>query len=292
MTRTAVAAVAAALIGFAAPALAHASTYSNPNAIAINGAGPATPYPSTISVDGLPGPVVQARVTLAGVSHSWPADVDVLLLGPGGQRTILMSDACGTQTSPLNLVTLTFDDVAAPLAELPPGCVSGTFRPTDYAPGEQSSFPVAGPHPAALSVFAGADPNGPWHLYVRDDVGPGDAGAITGGWSLELLPEARCGGRPATVATHVGTTGDDLINGTPGPDVIVGLGGRDELNGLGGKDRICGGSSKDTLRGAGGKDRLLGQGGKDLLHGGGADDVCSGGKGRDAAAACETEKGI
>ena len=39
-----------------------------------------------------------------------------------------------------------------------------------------------------------------------------------------------CNGR---LATHVGTEGDDEINGTAGPDVIVGLGGDDVINGLG-----------------------------------------------------------
>jgi Ca2+-binding RTX toxin-like protein len=62
-----------------------------------------------------------------------------------------------------------------------------------------------------------------------------------------------------TVATIVGTRGDDALTGTPGDDVIAGLGGDDVVRGGGGNDLVCG---------DGGTDRLLGGPGDDHLSGG------------------------
>ncbi len=56
--------------------------------------GPASPYPSTINVAGLGGTVTRVTVTLNGLRHTFPDDLDILLVGPGGS-VILMSDAGG-----------------------------------------------------------------------------------------------------------------------------------------------------------------------------------------------------
>jgi Ca2+-binding RTX toxin-like protein len=91
-------------------------------------------------------------------------------------------------------------------------------------------------------------------------------------------------------ATHVGTTGDDVIRGTTGDDVIVGLSGNDVLRGRGGRDILCGGTGGDVLVGGAGHDRLLGEwgddrivgnGGHDVLLGGAGDDIVKGGQGDD-----------
>lgn len=64
---------------------------------------------------------------------------------------------------------------------------------------------------------------------------------------------------PCSVATIVGTGGDDVLEGTDGADVIDGGGGDDRILGLGGDDVLCGGE---------GQDDLLGGPGADTLHGG------------------------
>jgi secreted trypsin-like serine protease len=75
-------------------------------------------------------------------------------------------------------------------------------------------------------------------------------------------------------ATHVGTDGDDVINGSDGDDVIVGLAGDDVINGGKGADLICGNGGDDLVRGGGGNDLILGGKGNDDLRGGwGADDL-------------------
>ena len=278
----------AVVVMLAIPSGASASTFSNPAAITIPAGaptvteGPASPYPSTIAVTGVPGNVVKARATLNGYSHAQPGDVEVLLVAPGGARTILMSSVCGGSAP--NPLTFTFEDAAS--ASLPDAgpCLSGTYKPSKDA--SNPSFPPPAPSgpqtTVAMSALNGAPAIGSWQLFVFDRVA-GDTGSIAGGWSLDLLTDATCSGRQATLT---GTTGDEELVGTEGDDVILGFGGRDTINGLGGNDVICGGSAKDTLKGGKAKDRLLGQKGADTLKGGGGNDTCKGGKGDDVEKSC------
>jgi RTX calcium-binding nonapeptide repeat (4 copies) len=288
---------------------AQASTFSNPLGIKIPGgapditSGPASPYPSGIGVAAVPGRIADVNVTITSFTHTCGADVDTLLVGPGAQRTILLSDAhihnCVAQPPPG--ATLTFDDEAAsayPCNQTP----SGSFKPAQNAftgsacPEGGDLFPPpapGGPYPAALSVFDGINPNGAWALYVYDHAG-GDVGSISG-WSLDILPTVSCAGKPATVGTLVGApaAGSETITGTPGPDIILGLAGRDRILGLGGNDLICGNESKDKLIGGPGKDLLMGGQGDDRLNGGNGRDTCKGGIGAgDKGKACEKEKAV
>jgi subtilisin-like proprotein convertase family protein len=161
--------------------------------------GVADPYPSTVSVSGLAGPVTKVTATVSGLSHTFPDDIDVLLVGPGGQRVILMSDVGGA----LDLVgvTLTFDD-AAP-AGLPDAgqVVSGTFRPTNFGT-EVDPFEARAPAPpygAALADFNGTNPNGTWSLFIVDDLSD-DNGALTG-WSITITTEDPATSTPTATAT-------------------------------------------------------------------------------------------
>ncbi|HKX62612.1 MAG TPA: DUF11 domain-containing protein, partial [Verrucomicrobiae bacterium] len=87
--------------------------YSNPEAVLLPelDPGPASIYPLNISVSGLTSAVDKVTVTLRNITHFWPDDLDVLLVGPGGVRVLLMSD-CGLDNV-ISDVTLTFDDAAA-----------------------------------------------------------------------------------------------------------------------------------------------------------------------------------
>ena len=91
--------------------------FCNPARITINQANAATPYPSLVTASGIPSGPIRVTATLNGVSHATLADVDILLVGPGGQNVLLLSDAGGSA----NLVnaTFTFDDNAA--AQIPGG---------------------------------------------------------------------------------------------------------------------------------------------------------------------------
>lgn len=165
---------------------------SNPDPITIPQFDQADPYPSTIELSGLAGTVVDVRVTLFGLGHAFPEDLDVLLVGPSGQSAVLMADLGGGTDQPIEGVTITFDDAAPDAAPDRRQLIPGTFRPTtgDEGLGDCCGFQGTPPAPSApyggaLAVFAGTDPNGTWSLFVYDDTG-GDAGEIAGGWELDI----------------------------------------------------------------------------------------------------------
>ncbi|HEX7176093.1 MAG TPA: proprotein convertase P-domain-containing protein, partial [Pyrinomonadaceae bacterium] len=163
----------------------------------VGGIAPSSPYPSAINVSGVTGTVSKVSARLNNFSHTFPGDVDVLLVGPGGQKLMLMSDM-GSGTDAVN-ATLTFDDTAPAIGA---AVVTGAFRPTNSGTGDIFPAPApAGPYPdpQLLSVFNGVNPNGTWSLYVVDDAGT-DAGSITGGWELIITTEQRvCCDSPCTI---------------------------------------------------------------------------------------------
>ena len=178
-------------IGGAAPADAGkrfktiTKRYSNPAAIVLPEVGVAVPYPSQIIVGGLKsGQIKDVNVILHGFSHTYPRDVDILLVGPNGENAIVLSDIAGsTDVTGLHLV---LDDQSA--VPLPEGVLtSGTYHPTNADDGDTGD-PFTGQTPSGnslLAIFKGDDPNGSWRLYVVDDHG-GDQGSIVAGWSVEI----------------------------------------------------------------------------------------------------------
>jgi hypothetical protein len=167
----------------AAPARAAVFSNTAPIAIPASAAsGQSNPYPSAITVAGLTGAITNVDVTLTGASHTWPGDIDVLLVGPFGQSVVLLADT-GSATDIVS-VNLTFDDAALTTATTP--IVSGTFRPTNIGSFSGTPPSPVGPYGSALSVFNGTVPIGTWNLFVFDDVAVVDSGSLAGGWSLDI----------------------------------------------------------------------------------------------------------
>jgi subtilisin-like proprotein convertase family protein len=176
-------------------------------------------YPAPITVAGLIGPITDVDLTLHGLTHTFSGDLDVLVVGPGGQRALVMSDAGdGDDVAGIDLVI--DDEAAAPLPyDLP--LQTGSYRPTDHdvdaAWGDVDEFAGdpgdTADDGSALSVFDGTDPNGTWKLYVEDDVAD-DTGTIAGGWSLRISTAD-----PATPATVPGTTAPTPSSSTSSPAV-------------------------------------------------------------------------
>jgi hypothetical protein len=178
-----------AVAAFAVSAQATTTSFSNPGAIAIPGvgtSGPASPYPSIITVAGLSGTVTKVTATLTGFSHTFPDDVGALLVGPTGANVVLFNGA-GSGIDAVNL-TWIFDDAAAAPLPSAGALASGTFLPSNYFPGDSFPGAPAGPYGTALSAFNGLNPNGNWSLFAYDFVG-GDVGSISGGWSLTFTTE-------------------------------------------------------------------------------------------------------
>ncbi|MCC6615141.1 MAG: cadherin-like domain-containing protein [Anaerolineae bacterium] len=198
-------------------ALADSGTFSNTTTIAVPGSGTvgnASPYPSTISVTGLTDLVTDVNVTLTNFSHTYPDDIDILLVGPTGIKVILMSDA-GSGTD-INNVSLTFDQSAGSALPDNTTITSGTYRPGNY--GNAETFPTqSGPFGSSLDEFNSTDPNGTWNLYVVDDLGS-DAGSIGGGWSLAITSG------PANLAP---TADNQTVSTTAGTPLGITLTGSD-----------------------------------------------------------------
>jgi subtilisin-like proprotein convertase family protein len=145
--------------------------------------GEAAPYPSVIKVAGWGGAVQSVQVSLVGLTHVHPEDLDVLLVSPDSTRAVmLMAHAGGPVASGLRL---TFAEGASPIPS------SGTLASQTYGPANYSSrvsLPLpapTGPYSANLAVFKGLSPNGDWKLYVLDDTYP-TGGTIDSGWLLRI----------------------------------------------------------------------------------------------------------
>jgi hypothetical protein len=167
-------------------ASASAQTFSNNTPILIPAGAPGLssgvsgPYPSEIVVAGVAGPLCKVTVTLHDFSHSFSFDLTMLLVGPGGQRCMLMGRVGGG--SDWENATVTFDDLGPPISEPVAG---GTYRPTVFLSDDLSPPAPAGPYSTALGIFDGTSANGTWRLYIEDNAG-GDFGEIASGWSLNV----------------------------------------------------------------------------------------------------------
>ena len=146
----------------------------------------ASPYPSPITVPGsVVGVVSGVQVQLLGLTHNDASDVDVLLVSPDGQHSVVLMANAGNGL-PANNVNLLFSQSAGGLIPLASQLASGTFLPANYVP----SLVFTNPAPATgysenlNTAFAGLSPVGTWNLYVMDSAFQ-DSGTIAG-WILFL----------------------------------------------------------------------------------------------------------
>lgn len=194
------------------------SVFSNFNPIEIPATNstsdpePVVPYPSDIDVLGLTGVVTKVSVTINGLTHSSPDDLDMLLLGPSGQTFHFWSDVGGANAVDGITVTVA-DDGATPLPDLDPLVDGTTYKPFNASTtGDDFPVPAIGPPynepaPAGSATFASvfngltADQvNGTWSLFITDDT-DGNGGTIARGWSLNI-----------TTANPVTTAGQLIIS--------------------------------------------------------------------------------
>jgi hypothetical protein len=154
-----------------------------------------------------PGTVTDVNVTLFGVTHTYPADIEALLVGPSGADVILMANA--SDGTPVSGIDLTFDDQAP--AQLPEedAMVGGIYQPSNFYDFTGPAPAPAAPFGASLSVFDGTASDGDWQLFLVDD-GTGDVGTIQGGWSLDL-----------TYIPASAVTGFQPLRGGAGDPVVV-----------------------------------------------------------------------
>ena len=167
-------------------------SFTNSEPFQIFDDGPASLYPSIVTIEEMPGVITNVSVSVLGLNHSFPADIDILLVGPGGIKVILMSDAGGS--FPIDEANITFADGFPPIPNSGQ-IVTATYSPADWgltADIFPSPAPTA-PYLIGLTNFTDLDPNGAWQLYVFDDALE-SVGSINNGWELtvtsaEVLPE-------------------------------------------------------------------------------------------------------
>jgi hypothetical protein len=190
-----------------------AQTFSNPETIVIDDNQEANPYPSIITIAGLDPTrtYTLSSVLLQNVSHTVTSDLDILLVGPDGTQTLLMSDNFADLI--LNNVNLQFSDTAT-VAMGSSGDLSleeaeafegstfdfggflqprvnggiGKFQPSNFEDNDIFAlFAPPGPYsnnPLASFSALGSNLNGQaFRLFVQDDALL-DTGSINGGWEL------------------------------------------------------------------------------------------------------------
>ena len=166
---------------------ATSTEFANPNPIQIPISGSGVPYPSVIQVAGMVNEITEVVVHLNQLTMNIDAgDLDVLLEAPSGEKSIVLSDTAWAYG--ISNATLQLDDFA--LLVLPRESYgSGVFLPTDYSssPDIFASPAPPGPYVHTNAAFRGANPNGQWRLFSRNDSHFGGSGQIAGGWSLDLL---------------------------------------------------------------------------------------------------------
>ncbi|MBX7158196.1 MAG: hypothetical protein K1X66_07415 [Verrucomicrobiae bacterium] len=147
----------------------------------------AVPYPSVITVSNLPTKLIQIEVSFT-LTHTFPDDVDILLVGPEGQSTILMSD-CGGSGNITNAPFIITDFTTNSIPDSTSIALGGRFKPTNFPGNDGTNDVWPSPAPTApygtnLAVFTNTNPNGDWKLFVKDDQGV-DSGLISQ-WTLNL----------------------------------------------------------------------------------------------------------
>jgi subtilisin-like proprotein convertase family protein len=181
--------------------------------------------PSTIAVSGFETPLADINVSLNTLTHPTASDLDVLLVGPGGQRALLMSEAGNAADSD----SLTFDDQAANQLPSTGPLVSGPFQATNYdfdlAPDTFAApAPTNATHGSTLGVFNGTDPNGTWSLFIREqDAVPAENGTLNGGWSLTIIsasgvPNADRDSFQAQAGKTLSVAGPGVLDNDSDPD--------------------------------------------------------------------------
>lgn len=172
--------------------------------------GAADPYPSPKTFEVPPGQVIDdVDLLVDDFNHLHPDDVDILLQGPGGATTLLMSDAC--EDDDVHDRTWTFDDEApTTMSDLSSaGCGAGAVRPSALGGIDIFGAPAPpAPYGAQLSAYDGLS-GGEWSLFVVDD-SSGDTGFL-GGWSAQLTT------RPAAATSFT----DDSVQGREGSTVSL-----------------------------------------------------------------------
>ena len=160
---------------------------TTPVDMAIPISGPADRYPAVRELSNPANAdrvITDLDVNVGAMSHDRLEDLDLLLVGPHGQTTMLISDACGGMY--LEEDELVFDDeVPLPLPAEPAIICQKRVQPTNHGLDDALPAPApAGPYGGSLSAFDFTEPNGAWRLYAYDDNSSASEDGVGDGYFL------------------------------------------------------------------------------------------------------------
>ena len=164
--------------------------FTNSTAITIRDNTNSLPYPSLITVNGVVGTVTNITISLGALTHTRPADIDMLLVGPLGQKVVLMSDCGSKETIPtsdysITNIVLSFTGKATNSLLQLARIATGSYKPTNYGTNDTFLSPAPpAPYTNTLSVFNNSNVNGPWLLYIMDD--RANRTGTLQGWSINI----------------------------------------------------------------------------------------------------------
>ncbi|HEX5229418.1 MAG TPA: Ig-like domain repeat protein [Bryobacteraceae bacterium] len=185
------------------------------------GIGAASPNPSNILVDSLPGSVATVSVQLENFSSPQSSALAALLVGPLGTNLNFFSGT-GDATTTLAAGLYSFTDNAAlvaPESQFGPG----SYQPTDYDPRDAftqspSNFEMlpsppynqAGPAGVATlsTIFASPNGNAVWSLYFHQSIETQSAASAANGWCLTFAVN------PPELAASESPSGMQLVQGS------------------------------------------------------------------------------
>lgn len=181
--------IALAVTALASPAAIHAECEN-----VIPPGGKASIYPWVRNVSGLQGTITKVEVLLTDMNHTYPDDINMLLVGPQGQTCVLMCTVGGEFDLRHHAIRLR-DDASDFMPGLLPLSLND-YRPTNSgsALGTMPAPAPPAPYTYTLDVFNGTNPNGDWKLFIEDFIAP-DGGCI-GDWALAITTTG--GGGPCT----------------------------------------------------------------------------------------------
>ena len=188
---------------------------------------PALPYSSDIEVSGLVGIITSVSVSINGLVHNSPDDLDMLLVAPNGRSFHFWSDVGGGSLSPppiIPSISVTVSDFGSEsLPENGPLMDGTTYRPFNHdtdgdvfpppAPGPPYSEPADAGVETFASVFGGMIgelSGGTWSLFVTDD--QNFNGGSIDSWTLNITTEL-----PQTTAGQL-VISEFRTNGPAGPN--------------------------------------------------------------------------
>lgn len=161
--------------------------FTSAGPITLPDSGPASAYPIIVNTSGIGGPIEDIIISLDGLTHPSPGDLDMLVVTQDGRTFVPMAGVGGNVA--VNNLTFSMHDSGQRMSATGP-LVAGTVGPTSVnanatfpSPAPQGPYPHARPAGSHTieTTFRGGPFSSPWAVFLNDrraGGGPGSLGAV------------------------------------------------------------------------------------------------------------------